>query len=114
MGCCESCFGPSDGPEYEKITKTEQETKSLLEPPSAAYQKVCIIIIFFKLLTVLSYVNYQSDGDIEFHPIPGDAQNEKNAMEFDTNSSVFEGLEVLQKFTNKSTYDTRCVVGQFR
>jgi hypothetical protein len=28
---------------------------------------------------------------------------------FDMNSSIFEGLELLQKFTNKSSYDTRFI-----
>ena len=46
---------------------------------------------------------------MEFRTINSDKQIEEDALEFDNNSTVFEGLELLQKFTNKSSYDTRFI-----
>mgnify|MGYP003387334711 CR=1 FL=1 len=85
MGCCDSCFRPS----YEDIPNPESKT-ILLDKQTNSYQAG-------------SNVELSS----EFHSSAGSAQEEKLALEFDTNSSVFEGAEVQQKFTNKSNYDTR-------
>lgn len=85
MGICDSCFKTND--KHDDIPKTE--TTSLLDKGGS----------------------YQQQGAelTNFHAAAGEAQDEKFASEFDLKSSVFEGLELQQKFTNKSTYDTRFV-----
>ena len=46
-------------------------------------------------------VNFQSIEKLEAHATP--------ELLVDATSGVFEGMELLQKFTNKSSYDTRFI-----
>ena len=83
MGCCESCFPSSNTPSTESAGSSNR----LLSKGET----------------------YQSSELPDFHATAGELQDEKYALEFDPNCSVFEGSEVLQKFTNKSSYDTKFV-----
>ena len=93
MGICDSCCKPSQAQStasYEEIPKAPETAK----------------------LTNSKQQSYQNGTELppSFHSTAGEKQDAKNAADFDLTSSVFEGLEVQQKFTNKSTYDTRCVL----
>ena len=85
MGCCESCF------------------------PSTASSIPSEAVVSSSTSLLLKNETYQSTELPDFHATAGELQDEKYALEFDPNCSVFEGTEVLQKFTNKSTYDTKFV-----
>jgi hypothetical protein len=87
MGICDSCFKSTEKEKYDEIPKGE--SSSLIGKGGASYQ--------------------QGAELSNFHAAAGEKQDEKLAAEFDLNCSVFEGLELQQKFTNKSTYDTRFV-----
>jgi len=90
MGICDSCFKSTEKEKYDEIPKSE--TSGLIDKSKSGD-------------------SYQQQGAelSSFRSTAGEKQDEKFAAEFDLKSSVFEGLELQQKFTNKSTYDTRFV-----
>lgn len=49
------------------------------------------------------------DDETSFHNDPGTEFNTNLLQEFDTNSSVFDGASVYQKFTSRQTYEPRFV-----
>lgn len=93
MGICDSCCKGSSS-DYSEIPKSEQSNALLGSKKGQS-----------------SNESYQKSTELSphFHTSAGEKEDEKNASEFDMNSSVFEGLEIQQKFTNKSSYDTRFV-----
>ena len=44
----------------------------------------------------------------KFTPVTAEGEGE-GELDLDLNSTLFTGSEMLQKFTNKSVYDRRCV-----
>lgn len=84
MGCCDSCL---EKPPYAPIPQ-EEKAVELPSVENAPYQ---------------AQMETQSSAE-EFNQPAG---VEESSNELDPTLSIFEGLEMEQKFTNKSSYDTR-------